>query len=171
MDISALVAAMDRIVGQAEAQLPHADRLLASRGAWTRLDAGLGDAGTLLTTGAAEVAPAWPDSNGELYADRLRRSATTVRGWQQTLAAAGAGTAVAALADRIRATVEAIRALKVAFDALARELTAMTADPAGIGPAGVPPCWIPGGLDPDPERFADVLATARVVGPELRPRR
>lgn len=43
--------------------------------------------------------------------------------------------------------------------------------PAGFGTAGFgPPCWIPGGLDLDPRRFADVLATARVVGPELRPR-
>jgi imidazolonepropionase-like amidohydrolase len=32
------------------------------------------------------------------------------------------------------------------------------------------PSWIAGGLDLDPERFADVLATARVIGPELRPR-
>jgi imidazolonepropionase-like amidohydrolase len=32
------------------------------------------------------------------------------------------------------------------------------------------PSWIAGGLDLDPERFADVLATARVTGPELRPR-
>jgi hypothetical protein len=32
------------------------------------------------------------------------------------------------------------------------------------------PGWIPGGLDLDPERFADVLATARVCGPDVRPR-
>jgi hypothetical protein len=35
---------------------------------------------------------------------------------------------------------------------------------------GAAPSWIAGGLDLDPERFADVLATARVIGPELRPR-
>ena len=44
-------------------------------------------------------------------------------------------------------------------------LAAMTADAAGL-----PPCWLPGGLDLDPTRFADVLATARVVGPEVSPR-
>ena len=38
------------------------------------------------------------------------------------------------------------------------------------GSAEAEPCWIPGGLDLDPGRFADVLATARVVGPEVRPR-
>jgi len=30
--------------------------------------------------------------------------------------------------------------------------------------------WIPGGLDLEPATFADVLATARVLGPEVRPR-
>jgi imidazolonepropionase-like amidohydrolase len=44
-------------------------------------------------------------------------------------------------------------------------LVAMTGDAAGG-----PPCWIPGGLDLDATRFAEVLATARVVGPEVRPR-
>jgi hypothetical protein len=34
----------------------------------------------------------------------------------------------------------------------------------------VPPGWIAGGLDLDPERFAGVLATVRVVGDEVRPR-
>ncbi|GAB1693321.1 amidohydrolase family protein [Krasilnikovia sp. M28-CT-15] len=32
------------------------------------------------------------------------------------------------------------------------------------------PCWIPGGLTLEPDGFADALATARVVGPEVRPR-
>ncbi|WP_433295825.1 amidohydrolase family protein [Actinoplanes sp. CA-030573] len=31
-------------------------------------------------------------------------------------------------------------------------------------------CWIPGGLDLDPARFADVLATARVLDDSVRPR-
>ncbi|GGK80917.1 amidohydrolase family protein [Mangrovihabitans endophyticus] len=44
-------------------------------------------------------------------------------------------------------------------------LTAMT----GEG-TGVPPCWIAGGLDLSAPGFADLMATARVVGPELRPR-
>ena len=44
-------------------------------------------------------------------------------------------------------------------------LTAMTGDRTGV-----PPCWIAGGLDLDPARFAGSLGTARVVGPELRPR-
>jgi hypothetical protein len=44
-------------------------------------------------------------------------------------------------------------------------LVAMTGDAAGR-----PPCWLPGGLDLDATRFADVLATARVIGPEVRPR-
>ncbi|MEV4636764.1 amidohydrolase family protein [Actinoplanes sp. NPDC049548] len=30
--------------------------------------------------------------------------------------------------------------------------------------------WVPGGLDLDPGRFADSLATARVLGPEVNPR-
>jgi len=30
--------------------------------------------------------------------------------------------------------------------------------------------WIPGGLELEPAKFADVLATARVLGPEVRPR-
>lgn len=41
---------------------------------------------------------------------------------------------------------------------------------AMTGFEGAEPCWIPGGLDLDLGRFADVLATARVVGPEVRPR-
>jgi hypothetical protein len=45
-------------------------------------------------------------------------------------------------------------------------LTAMTGDPDGR-----PPCWVPGGLDLEATRFADVLATARVVGAEIQPRR
>jgi imidazolonepropionase-like amidohydrolase len=58
-----------------------------------------------------------------------------------------------------------------------REIRALQA--AGLAPDGVlaamtdplaPPSWVAGGLDLDPGRFADVLATARVVGPELRPR-
>ena len=57
-----------------------------------------------------------------------------------------------------------IRALQSAGLAPADVLAAMTGD----DPA--PPCWIAGGLDLDPDRFADVLATARVVGPEVRPR-
>jgi imidazolonepropionase-like amidohydrolase len=44
-------------------------------------------------------------------------------------------------------------------------LAAMTAESEGL-----PPSWIAGGLDLDATRFADVLATARVVGPEVRPR-
>lgn len=44
-------------------------------------------------------------------------------------------------------------------------LVAMTGDAAGG-----PPCWIPGALDLDATRFAEALGTARVVGPEVRPR-
>ncbi|HET6532451.1 MAG TPA: amidohydrolase, partial [Actinoplanes sp.] len=44
-------------------------------------------------------------------------------------------------------------------------LVAMTGDAAGR-----PPCWLPGGLDLEATRFAGVLATARVAGPEVRPR-
>ena len=58
-----------------------------------------------------------------------------------------------------------IRALQRAGLTPDEVLTAMTGDPAGR-----PPCWLPGGLDLDPARFADVLATARVAGPEVRPR-
>ncbi len=58
-----------------------------------------------------------------------------------------------------------VRALQRAGLTPGEVLTAMTGD--GIG---VPPCWIAGGLDLDPARLADVLATARVVGPEVRPR-
>ena len=56
-----------------------------------------------------------------------------------------------------------IRALQAAGCAPDAVLAAM-ADPA----AG--PSWIAGGLELDPGRFADVLATTRVVGPEVRPR-
>jgi hypothetical protein len=56
-----------------------------------------------------------------------------------------------------------IRALQAAGLAPDRVLAAM-ADPVA------PPSWIAGGLDLDPGRFADVLATVRVVGPELRTR-
>jgi Amidohydrolase family len=59
-----------------------------------------------------------------------------------------------------------------------RELRALRH--AGLTPEGIlaamtetgdaEPCWVPGGLDLDPDRFAGVLATARVVGPEVRPR-
>ena len=43
-------------------------------------------------------------------------------------------------------------------------LTAMTGDAEGR-----PPCWLPGGLDLA-AGFADVMATARVIGPEVAPR-
>lgn len=56
-----------------------------------------------------------------------------------------------------------IRALQAAGLAPERVLTAMT-------DTGAAPSWIAGGLDLHPGRFADVLATVRVVGPELRPR-
>jgi imidazolonepropionase-like amidohydrolase len=59
-----------------------------------------------------------------------------------------------------------------------REIRALQA--AGLTPGDIvaamtepdqaEPSWIAGGLDLDPGRFADVLATARVVGPEVRPR-
>jgi hypothetical protein len=41
---------------------------------------------------------------------------------------------------------------------------------AMAAPADTPPSWIAAGLDLDPERFADVLATARVVDEGVRPR-
>jgi imidazolonepropionase-like amidohydrolase len=58
-----------------------------------------------------------------------------------------------------------IRALQQAGLTPADILTAMT--PAA---ATAPPTWIPGGLDLDPARFADSLATARVVTDAVRPR-
>lgn len=61
--------------------------------------------------------------------------------------------------------VREIRALQSAGLTPEQVLAAMTTDALGV-----PPCWLPGGLDLDPQRFADTLATARVVGPELRPR-
>jgi hypothetical protein len=63
-----------------------------------------------------------------------------------------------------------LRALQSAGMAPEQILDAMTRDLTGDR-AGVPPSWIPGGLDLDPARFAAVLGTSRVVGPELRPRR
>jgi hypothetical protein len=68
-----------------------------------------------------------------------------------------------------------IRALQSAGLTPAQILTAMT-DPAPPGVAApaaavpVPPSWIPGGLDLTPDRFADVLATTRVVTDAVRPR-
>jgi imidazolonepropionase-like amidohydrolase len=59
----------------------------------------------------------------------------------------------------------------------AREIRALQS--AGLTPAEVlaamidtdgEPGWIAGGLDLDPARFSDVMATARVLGPEVRPR-
>jgi hypothetical protein len=60
----------------------------------------------------------------------------------------------------------------------AREIRALQA--AGLTPDAVlgtmaagpdaPPSWIAGGLDLDPDRFADVLATARVIDDAVRPR-
>ena len=58
-----------------------------------------------------------------------------------------------------------------------RELRAL--QEAGLTPADIlatmtepehpPLSWIPGGLDLEPATFADILATARVLGPEVRP--
>jgi hypothetical protein len=49
--------------------------------------------------------------------------------------------------------------------------TSIAGGPAPTSIAGAPaPTWIPGGLELDPATFADVLATARVLGPEVRPR-
>jgi hypothetical protein len=56
-----------------------------------------------------------------------------------------------------------------------REIRALQA--AGLSPAGILAAmtgpdrtWIPGGLDLDPARFADSLATARVLDDSVRPR-
>ena len=59
-----------------------------------------------------------------------------------------------------------------------RELRALQR--AGLDPAAVlatvtdpdqgEPAWLPAGLDLEPATFADSLATARVLGPEIRPR-
>jgi hypothetical protein len=57
-----------------------------------------------------------------------------------------------------------IRALQRAGLSPDEILSAMTGDDH------VDPAWIPGGLDLGPRAFADVLATARVLGPEVRPR-
>jgi imidazolonepropionase-like amidohydrolase len=62
--------------------------------------------------------------------------------------------------------VREIRALQSAGLSPAEVLTAMVdADSAGVAPS-----WIAGGLDLEPGPFADVLATARVVGDDVRPR-
>jgi imidazolonepropionase-like amidohydrolase len=57
-----------------------------------------------------------------------------------------------------------IRALQAAGLTPSDILAAMTE------PDQAEPSWIAGGLDLDSGRFADLLATARVVGPEVRPR-
>ena len=56
-----------------------------------------------------------------------------------------------------------------------REIRALQA--AGLTPGdilrsmtGADVTWIPGGLDLDPARFADVLATARVLDDSVHPR-
>ena len=59
-----------------------------------------------------------------------------------------------------------------------RELSALLR--AGLSPSDIltamtepdqaEPTWLPAGLDLDPASFADSLATARVLGPEVRPR-
>ena len=57
-----------------------------------------------------------------------------------------------------------VRALQAVGLTPAEILTAMT------GSDQADPAWLPDGLELDPARFAAVLATARVLGPELRPR-
>jgi hypothetical protein len=57
-----------------------------------------------------------------------------------------------------------VRALQEVGLTPAEVLTAMT------GSDRADPGWITGGLELEPARFADVLATARVLGPEVRPR-
>jgi imidazolonepropionase-like amidohydrolase len=56
--------------------------------------------------------------------------------------------------------VREIRALQSAGLDPEQILTAMTGDRSGV-----PPCLLPDGLDLDPARFADIMATARVLGP------
>ena len=61
----------------------------------------------------------------------------------------------------------------------ARELRALRG--AGLTPTDIlaamtdqdqgEPAWLPAGLDLGPDTFADSLATARVLGPEVRPRK
>jgi len=46
----------------------------------------------------------------------------------------------------------------------------LTPDAVLLAMAGEDVSWIPGGLDLDPSRFADVLATARVLDDSVRPR-
>ncbi|GAB1641987.1 amidohydrolase [Krasilnikovia sp. MM14-A1259] len=60
-----------------------------------------------------------------------------------------------------------IRALQQAGMSPDDILSAMTGPAPGIA---AEPCWIPGGLSLESGVFADALATARVVGPDIRPR-
>ncbi|WP_157408590.1 amidohydrolase family protein [Actinoplanes sp. N902-109] len=63
--------------------------------------------------------------------------------------------------------IREVRALGAAGLDPAGILTAMTGnDQPGSGPLS----WLPAGLDLEPATFAESLATARVLGPEVRPR-
>ena len=52
----------------------------------------------------------------------------------------------------------------------ALQTAGLTPDEVLAGMTGADVTWIPGGLDLDPARFADVLATARVLDDKVRPR-
>ena len=129
MGIAELIRLMQELYRQAEAQLAHVEPLARSRQAWAAVLTGLQDTEALLRRTSGEIGPAWPDEAGQLYAERLDRSATTVGAWQQTLAAADVPALVTDLATAVRTAVEAVRAQWDRFVALVGQVGAVAAGP------------------------------------------
>lgn len=130
VDIGPLVQEMDELYRRSEAQVAHRDQLVNSQRGWETVQTGLQGTAELLDAKAGEIAPQWQDEAGDLYGQRLRRSAASVQTWAQTLAQAQIGPALTTLAGQIDTTVDGVRQIKVTFDALVTQLAALSGAPA-----------------------------------------
>ncbi|MEV6493478.1 hypothetical protein AB0M20_33390, partial [Actinoplanes sp. NPDC051633] len=131
MGIAELIARMQELYARAEAQLAHVDPLTRSRQAWEAVRTGMQDTSALLRQKSGEIEPGWPDDAGHLYASRLAKSSATVRGWEETLAAADIPALVTDLAGAITTTADAVRALWDQFVALLTRMGALAGVPGG----------------------------------------
>ncbi|GLY97592.1 hypothetical protein [Actinoplanes sp. NBRC 103695] len=132
MGVPELVTAMQEIYRQAEAQMAHVPVLERSRGAWQAVTDGLAGTSDQLRETSAAVDLEWPDDVGATCTERLETSATTVRGWQETLAAADLPTVVADLATAVRTTVDGIRELWNVFVQAVGQLGVVGIDAAAV---------------------------------------
>ncbi|MFG1608387.1 hypothetical protein [Actinoplanes sp. NPDC049265] len=132
MGLSELVTAMQQVLRQAEAQLAHVPVLDRSRDAWQTVADRFGDTSDQLSHASAAVSACWPDDVGARCSERMDGSATTVRDWRETLAAAGLPEVVTALAAAVGTTVDGVRQLWNVFTQTLGQLGIVGADPGAV---------------------------------------